>query len=67
MALCRNPITLEFDYEIGARPRAVAPDVDRLLEDQLDSHLFPGRTGMGSRSFRLRAAHTGDGDRRFAG
>src|SRR6266513_5817559 len=42
-------------------------DVDRLLEDQFDSHLSPLRTGIGSRSFRLRAVRTGDGDRRLAG
>ncbi len=41
-----------------------AEDVDRLLDDQLDSHLSPLRTGIGSRSFRLRAVRTGDGDRR---
>ena len=44
-----------------------AEDVDRLLEDQFDSHLSPLRTGIGSRSFRLRAVRIGDGDRRLAG
>jgi hypothetical protein len=44
-----------------------AQDVDRLLEDQFDSHLSPLRTGIGSRSFRLRAVRTGDGDRRLVG
>jgi hypothetical protein len=44
-----------------------AEDVDRLLEDQFDSHLSPLRTGMSSRSFRLRAVRIGDGDRRLAG
>ena len=44
-----------------------AEDVDRLLEDQFDSHLSPLRTGMSSRSFRLRGVRIGDGDRRLAG
>jgi toxin ParE1/3/4 len=50
-----------------ATTRRRAEDVDRLLEDQFDSHLFPLHTGMGSRSFRLRAVRTCDGDRRLAG
>src|SRR5437660_944258 len=40
---------------------ARGPDVDRPL-DQFDSHLSPLRTGMGSRSFRLRAVRIGDGE-----
>ena len=36
-----------------------AQDVDRLLEDHFDSHLSPLRTGIGSRSSRLRAVRTG--------
>ena len=53
--------------ERRASTRRRVENVDRLLEDQFDSHLSPLRTGIGSRSFRLRAVRTGDGDHRLVG
>ena len=57
--------TLEFDYEMGAPPRVELGHGSRL--DQFNAHLSPLGTVMGSRRFRLRAVHTGDGDRRLVG